>query len=418
MFFFYQIIILLVLILSPFILIVRFLKNKEHKKRFVEKFCFISKKRNKGNLIWIHAASVGEFMSVVPLINELEKNNEIKNILVTTSTLSSSKIFNNYKFKKTIHQFFPIDFFYINSKFIKYWKPKMAIFIDSEIWPSMYKEINKNSIPLLLMNARITKKSFERWKFFNKFTKNIFDNIKVAYPSNLETYDYLKKLNVKKIKKIGNLKFTDTKKNKIKKFSRSFLKSLNKRLILCASSTHASEEKIIANTHLVLRNKFKNLLTIIIPRHTQRTKEIQNEIDTLGLNTIIRTSNKKIKYSTDIYLVDTYGETKKFFNISKIAFIGGSLIEHGGQNPIEPSRFQLNIIHGPYTNNFRDIYKLFNEKKIAYKVKNTNEFINISEKLLKKKKTKKINLKKISNSILKNTTIEIINIFKNEIKKT
>ena len=363
MFFIYQIIILLIIILSPIILLFRFFKNKEHKERFVEKFCLITKKRNKGNLIWIHAASVGEYMSVIPLIKELEKNNNIKTILITTSTLSSYKIFNNYKFEKTIHQFFPIDFFYFSSKFIKYWKPTIAIFIDSEIWPSIYKELKKNSIPLLLMNARITKKSFQRWKFFNKFTKNIFENINIAYPSNTDTFKYLKKLNVKKIKKIGNLKFSEIKKQKIKRFSLPFLKSLNKRLIWCAVSTHPGEEKIIAKTHSILKKKFSNLLTIIIPRHTQRINKINKEIRSMGLKTIIRTTNQNVKNETDIYLVDTYGETKKFFSISKIAFIGGSLVKHGGQNPIEPARFKLNIIHGPNIDNFKDIYKLFNKKK-------------------------------------------------------
>ena len=126
MFIIYQIVITFIILISPLILIFRFYKNKEHTKRFIEKFCFFSRKKNKGNLIWIHAASVGEFMSVIPLIKKLEKNNEIKTILITTSTLSSSKLFNNYKFNKTIHQFFPIDFFYFSSKFINYWKPKFG----------------------------------------------------------------------------------------------------------------------------------------------------------------------------------------------------------------------------------------------------------------------------------------------------
>ena len=131
MYFVYQILILIIIFLAPIIIVIRLIKNKEHKKRFVEKFCFIKKKRRKGNLIWIHAASVGELMSIIPLIYEIEKNKKINNILVTTSTLSSSKIFNNYKFKKVVHQFFPIDFIYFTSKFIKYWKPNLAIFIDS-----------------------------------------------------------------------------------------------------------------------------------------------------------------------------------------------------------------------------------------------------------------------------------------------
>ena len=418
MFIIYQIVITFIILISPLILIFRFYKNKEHTKRFIEKFCFFSRKKNKGNLIWIHAASVGEFMSVIPLIKKLEKNNEIKTILITTSTLSSSKLFNNYKFNKTIHQFFPIDFFYFSSKFINYWKPKLAIFIDSEIWPSMYKEINNNSIPLLLMNARITKKSFVRWNFFNTFSKNIFKNIKIAYPSNTETNNYLKKLGVKKIKNIGNLKFSESKNQKINKFSSSFLKSLEKRLIWCAASTHANEEVIIAKTHLVLKRDFKNLLTIIIPRHTDRINGINREIKSLGLKTIIHSSLKKIKKDSDIYLVDSYGETKKFFSISKIAFIGGSLVKHGGQNPIEPARFQIGIVHGPNINNFKDIYKLFNQKKIALKITNLNQLKHIVKKLLTSKKRKKIGLEKIGHTVLKKSIIEIISIFKNEIKKT
>ena len=417
MYLIYQFLIFIIIIFSPIILIIRFCKKKEHKNRFVEKFCLINKKRNKGNLIWIHAASVGELMSVIPLIKKLEKENSIKNILVTTSTLSSSKIFENFKFKKTFHQFFPIDFFYFSSKFISYWKPKIAIFIDSEIWPCIYKQLNKQSIPLLLMNARLTEKSFRRWKLFNRYTKNIFNHISAAYPSNLETKKYLKLLNVKKIKHVGNLKFSEINNNKNNDFSKSFLSTINKRTIWCASSTHPGEEKIIAKSHLILKKRYSNLLTVIIPRHVNRINQINNELDQLGLKTIVRTSNKKINFDTDIYLVDTYGETKKFFSISKIAFIGGSMVNHGGQNPIEPARFNLNIIHGPYINNFKDIYKLFNKKKIAHKIINLDQLNKVSLQLLKKKKKKKININKIGNLILKNSIIEVLKVFKNEIKK-
>ena len=174
MYFFYQFLLFLAVICSPIILLIRFLKDKEDKKRFVEKFGFIKEKRIKGNLLWIHVASVGELMSVLPLIHELEKIKSIKSILLTTSTLSSSKIFKTLKFKKTIHQFFPIDLNFFTLKFIRYWKPKIAIFIDSEIWPNMFKNLKRNSIPILLMNARITNKSFKRWFFFKNFSKKSF----------------------------------------------------------------------------------------------------------------------------------------------------------------------------------------------------------------------------------------------------
>ena len=140
-------------------------------------------------------------------------------------------------------------------------------------------------------------------------------------------------------------------------------------MIFCASSTHKGEEDLIAKLHLKLKKKHKNLLTIIIPRHINRINEIYNNLKLLRLKTIIRTSDKNIDKNTDIYLVDTYGETKRFFNISKIAFIGGSLIKHGGQNPIEPAKFGLKILHGPNVHNFNDIYKLFNKKKLHTKSK-------------------------------------------------
>ena len=163
MYVFYQILLLIVTLLSPFIIFYRVLKNKEDSKRFIEKFSFNTKKRKKGKLIWFHGASVGEILSIIPLIKNYENDKEISQILVTSTTLSSSKVFQKYNFKKTIHQFYPIDLFFITNKFIKLWKPSVAIFVDSEIWPSMFKKINKSNIPLVLLNARITKKTFKRW---------------------------------------------------------------------------------------------------------------------------------------------------------------------------------------------------------------------------------------------------------------
>ena len=418
MFFLYQILIFIVLVFSPLILTIRLLKDKEDKKRFVEKFCLNKKEKSRGNTIWINAASVGELMSIIPLITELEKNKNIHKILVTTSTLSSSKLFRSFKFKKTIHQFFPIDFFYFTSVFINHWKPKVAIFIDSEVWPCMFREIKKKSIPLLLMNARFTQKSFVKWNFFKNFSSKVFSHIDVAYPSNFETLNYLKKFKIRKIKRIGNLKFSQKKNIKEKSFSKSFLISIKKRLIWVASSTHPNEELLIGKVHLELKKKFKNLLTIIIPRHINRIKNINDDLILLNLNTIIRTSKQNIEPTTDIYLVDTYGETKKFFKISKTTFIGGSLANHGGQNPIEPARFGLSIIHGPNIRNFKDIFKLFAQKKISHQINNQNQLLNISKKLLTKKYKIKLDLQKMGNSILKKSVIEVNNILNNEIKKT
>ena len=168
MFFLYQIILTLIIAISPIIILIRVFKNKEHRIRYKEKFGFYTKKRIKGKLIWFHGASVGEILSVIPLIKIYEKDKSISQILITSSTLSSSKILDQFKLKKIIHQFYPIDHVYITKKFFKYWKPDISIFIDSEIWPCMFNQLEREKIPLILINARITKNSFNRWQILEK----------------------------------------------------------------------------------------------------------------------------------------------------------------------------------------------------------------------------------------------------------
>ena len=170
MFFFYQIIVSIVILFSPIIILIRIFKKKEHPVRFKEKFCFFSKKRGTGNVLWFHGSSVGEISSVIPLIVKLEKNNSIQKILLTSSTLSSAYIFKKFKLKKTVHQFFPIDSKFLTKKFLDHWKPLIAIFIESEIWPNMFVQIKKKSIPLVLINARVTKKAFSKWNKVEKFS--------------------------------------------------------------------------------------------------------------------------------------------------------------------------------------------------------------------------------------------------------
>ena len=169
MFFFYKILINFLLLLSPIILIIRLIKGKEDYIRFKEKFGFFLKKRNYGKLIWFHGASVGEIQSIIPLIEKFEKNKKVNQILITSNTKSSSYIIKKFKFKKTIHQFFPIDCNFISKKFINYWRPSKVFFIDSEIWPNTLNNLYEMNIPIILLNGRITKKTFNRWLIFSKF---------------------------------------------------------------------------------------------------------------------------------------------------------------------------------------------------------------------------------------------------------
>ena len=409
MLFIYRIVINLIIVASPIIIFFRLLKKKEDPIRFKEKFCFFSKKKLKGKLIWFHGASVGEILSVIPLIEKLEKNKNIKQILITSNTLSSSKILLNSKFKKTIHQFFPIDTNYHSKKFLNYWKPSIAIFIDSEIWPNMISNINKKSISLMLLNARITKKSFKRWKKFVFFSKSMFQKFDICLSSNNESKKYLKFLGAKKIKCIGNLKFSQTEKdehflnNNLKKF-------LLSRRVWCAASTHPTEETLCALAHKKLKKEYKNLLTIIIPRHINRTDQIINEMEKLNLKFHLHDSEKKIHKDTDIYLVNSYGQTKSFFKLCKIVFLGGSIIKHGGQNPLEAARYGCKIIYGPNISNFYEIYKLLNKYKVSTKIIGLNQMINNIDRIFKNKTVTfkiKSKIKELGNEILSSTLKEI-----------
>ena len=412
MFIIYQLIVSLLVIFSPIIILIRVFKNKEDKKRFKEKFCFFSKKRRKGKLIWFHGSSVGEIMSIIPIINEYEKKNSIGTILITSSTLSSSKILEKLKFKKVIHQFYPIDHIIFSKKFLSYWKPSKAIFLESEIWPSMFKSLKIKNIPLILLNARITTKTYNRWQKLDKFSHSIFNLISIAYPQNNDTKEFLKQLNVKNIKPIGNLKYIGNNKLIKNKNEKNFIKSFNKYKIFVAASTHNTEEIFVAKSHLLLKKKYKNLITVIIPRHIHRKDKIINQLQGLNLKIVTHSSKNKSLENTDIYLVDTFGDSKSFYQIATTVFLGGSMINHGGQNPLEPARFGSKILHGPNIDNFKEVYEYLKSLEISQGVRNPSE---IAKKIIFKKNMKKVSkINYLGKIILKKTLKELDKPINNE----
>ena len=410
MIFLYRIILNIILILSPFIFIIRLLKKKETLKSYSQKILINDKYRPKGKLIWFHGASVGEIKSIIPILEKLEKNSNYNQILITSNTLSSANIVKNLKLKKIIHQFFPIDSNFILKKFIDFWKPSKVIFIDSELWPNTLVNLKKREIPVVLLNARITKKSFKRWMKFKNFARKIFSLISVSYPANQETKKYLKILKVKKIKFLDNLKYAEpnyeilTSNRKVKKYFKN-------RNIWCAASTHYNEEIICGNVHLKLKSKIKNLLTIIIPRHIKRCDEIKSDLEKLNLKVMVIKSAQQIQYDVDVLILDAYGKTKLFFENSPNVFLGGSLINHGGQNPLEAARIGCNVLYGPNIYNFREVYSFLNNIKIAQKVSGENDIIKKLIVLFQNKNRSNknyLNLRSIGTKILKRYYDEII----------
>jgi 3-deoxy-D-manno-octulosonic-acid transferase len=364
---------------APIYLYFRIFRKKEDPTRYVEKLAKINTPREKGFLIWFHVASIGEAMSILPLIDYYAKQEKINKILITSITLSSGKVlrkrFNQNS--KVIHQFLPLDVTTYTSKFLKHWKPNLSIFVDSEIWPNLIIEIKKKSIPLLLINARITKKSFLRWKLISNFAKKVFEKFDLCIASNKETENFLTILGAKNIKNYGNIKFSNIKNDANKKLDLNFLDKIKDRKIWCAASTHPTEEILCANSHLKIKKNYSNVLTIIIPRHINRVKNIKDELLNLNLKIALSSKLEDLKVETDILIVDSYGEAVKFYNISRCAFLGKSLVKslinNSGQNPIEPARLGCKILHGPYVNNFIEIYDYLKTLNITKKVNDVEE---------------------------------------------
>ena len=379
MYFWYRFFTYLFYPFAPIYLYFRKIRKKEDSISYREKLSKIEISREEGFLIWFHVASVGEAMSILPLIESCMEEKKINKILLTSITLSSGKIlrkrFNQNS--KVIHQFLPLDISVWTSKFLEHWKPNLSIFIDSEIWPNLISQISEKKIPLLLINARITKKSFKRWKLIISFAKKIFEKFDLCIVSNKESENFLKILGAKNIKNYGNLKFSNIKNDLNKKLDSDFFNKIKNRKIWCAASTHPTEEILCARSHLKIKESYNNILTIIIPRHIDRIEKIRKELSNLNLKIVLYSKLDQIDINTDILLIDTYGEASIFYNISKYVFVGKStiksLIMDSGQNPIEPARLGCKIFHGPNVSNFVEIYEYLRTLGVTKQVNNSNE---------------------------------------------
>ena len=372
---YYFVTFLLHYLLHPY-LYFRILKKKESPIRFKEKLGITNVQRDNGYLMWFHCASIGELKSIFPIIDHYVKK---KIILVTTSTLSSSEIFykkysNN---KNIIHQFAPIDSPQIVKRFFLKWKPNIIFFTDSELWPNQIFYAKNNNTPIILLNGRISKKSFSKWRFFRITMHEILKSFKLILCNGNQSSDYFHYFKTNNIETIGNLKFIISENLDSKKKDNI---SLQTRLIFIALSTHDTEEELCIKAHIFLKLKYPNLLTIIIPRHTNRIAKIEEVVKKLKLNSLTQDSLSNIKSDTDILIVNTYGNTQRFLKLSKFIFIGGSLISHGGQNPIEVAYNNSLIFHGPYIHNFTEIYNFLNKENVSFEVKSVKELIDHLDK--------------------------------------
>ena len=401
-------------LLYPFLLILIFIRkyfNKEHQIRYKEKVFFSHfnvNRKDETKLIWFHAASIGEFKSIVPIIEGLIKIDNIE-ILITTTTLSSGnlaeKIYKN--FDKIHHRFFPLDINFLIKRFFKEWRPDRIILVDSEIWPNLILTAKKNKIPLALINARLTKKTFSRWMRFPNTAKKIFNIFDLCLASNNETKDYLKKLDTKNVYFNGNIKLiSKIDEKKIKNLNANFLSS---RRFWLAASTHKGEELFSLKVHKKIKEKYADILTIIAPRHIDRSKEIYDLSNNLNLKTQLLNEGERISDEKEIIIINSFNILENYFKYAKSVFIGKSLLKElksdSGQNPIDAAKLSCRVYHGPYVYNFEEIYEILKKNNIARKIEAIED---LSSNLIKDLESPLKKETKISNQIeiLEQKTLE------------
>ena len=383
----YQIFSTIILPFLFFYILNRKKKSKEHPHRFLERFAItkIAKPQN-CQLFWVHAVSVGESNSAWILIENLLKFSPNISILFTSTSTTSAqiieqKILQNELFKnRIIHQFLPVDSYFIVQKFLNHWKPRACIFVESEIWPNFIYCARKKAILSFLINARISQKSASQWLLLKKLGFNIFDYFSTIFAQSLQDKNLLQNLTKNNIFYEGNLKSQNSKLEVDEQKLQELKTQIGGRKIWLCASTHEGEEGLILSTHQRLKKQFPNLLTIIVLRHPNRAGEVSELLRDMKFSQ--RSKNQNIIESTEIYLVDSLGELGIFYSLVNFTFIGGSLLEIGGHNPFEAIQLNCAVITGSQVFNFAEIYADLQQKNACQIIKNGDELYEIVQKFL------------------------------------
>lgn len=340
----------------PLLLNVRERQGKEDKARRGERLGFASRQRPDGKLIWFHAASVGETNAVLPLIDEILSTDKSASVLLTTGTTTSAGLAQRRLPQRAFHQFVPLDVPQYTARFLVHWRPDLAIFTESDIWPNLVLATASRAIPLALINARMSPRSMKRWRKNARTGRPLFSRFNVVLAQNDGIARTIKQLGAPNVIVSGNLKI-DAPPPPVDDEILAQLKAATvDRVVLLAASTHPGEEAIIATALSDIAKRVPGLLTIIVPRHPDRGPALAAEMAGRGFVTERRSQTSQPARDTQIYVADTIGELGTFYALAPVALVGGSLVEHGGQNPIEAIRHGAAVLTGPHHHNFRDIY--------------------------------------------------------------
>lgn len=397
---------LLSIILSPIIdilFLIRLIKGKEHKSRFLERFGFTSiKKPVNKKIIWIHAASVGEANSALKFIIKLQNYYPDHQILFTSGTVTSAENLKQKLPNNIIHQFIAIDKFFTAKRFIKYWQPDIVIFFESEIWINLLNFAKKHAAKLTLINARISDKSFTKWQKYQSMHK-LFAQFDLIIAQSKRDQEKFSKLSKKEVFYFGNLKEDIEPKEIDQKLFSKFQKQFSNNKIIFAASTHSGEEKIIINLHHKLKEDIDNLLTIIAIRHPHRREEVQK---LLPKNIKFLSDNEELQRNDEFLIIDQIGYMDLFYQLTDLSIICGSFFDNiGGHNPYEPLKYKNIVISGQYVANFEEIYQKLQQEGVCQMVQDENELYFYILKILKDQKYHDKIKKNIDNLIANHKSI-------------
>ncbi|MBN9547882.1 MAG: lipid IV(A) 3-deoxy-D-manno-octulosonic acid transferase [Alphaproteobacteria bacterium] len=330
-------------------------RGKEDRARRRERYGVAGRPRPEGPVIWIHAASVGETIAVVPLVESILDYGV--NIVLTTGTVTSAKVADERLGNRVIHQYVPLDLKPAVSRFLDHWRPELAIIAESEIWPMTILELGARNVPQVLVNGRLSDRSFTSWKKRSGVAEALFENLAHVIAQSDVDGERFRALGARPVTVSGNLK-VDTNPPPVDERALATLRrQIGDRPTWAAISTHDGEEVVAAEVHASLHRRHPGLLTIIVPRHPDRADALAAQISGMGLKVARRSKGDRISPDTDILLGDTIGEMGLYLRLTEIAFVGRSLTSEGGQNPLEPAMLETAVLAGRNVQNFREAYQ-------------------------------------------------------------
>jgi 3-deoxy-D-manno-octulosonic-acid transferase len=349
--------------LAPRLLERRLARGKENPDRIAERRGEPSAPRPPGPMVWVHGASVGEFVAVLPLVERIRALGFT--VLVTTGTVTSAALAEKRLPPGAFHQFIPLDMPAFIARFFDYWHPDLALFVESDLWPNTILAASERRIPLILVNGRLSERSYSRWRHFPKTIETLLRRFDLCLVRSADDAERFGTLGAPRISVTGNLKFDVPALPADARKLAALTAATRGRTVVVAASTHPGEESVIVDVHRRLKITFPELLTIIAPRHPQRGAAIADIAATARLRSALRSRGAAPADEIDIYIFDTLGELGLIYQLAPIVFMGGSLVRHGGQNPIEAIKLGAAILHGPHVSNFSEIYEELDRSRAA-----------------------------------------------------